>query len=42
MLWIGPPSTHSNAAPPDELEQKGAVKILEKTKPSAADRSAQP
>jgi len=24
-LWIGPPPTHSNAAPPDELEQTMAV-----------------
>jgi Domain of unknown function (DUF3883) len=25
MLWIGPPPTHSNAAPPDELEQMIAI-----------------
>jgi len=25
ILWIGPPPTHSNAPPPDELEQMAAV-----------------
>lgn len=25
MLWIGPPPTHSNAPPPDELEQMTAI-----------------
>lgn len=25
MLWIGPPPTHSNAPPPDELEQMTAM-----------------
>ena len=25
MLWIGPPPTHSNAPPPDELEQMAAI-----------------
>lgn len=25
MLWIGPPPTHSNAPPPDELEQMNAL-----------------
>ncbi len=25
MLWIGPPPTHSNAPPPDELEQMSAI-----------------
>lgn len=25
MLWIGPPPTHSNASPPDELEQMTAI-----------------
>ncbi len=25
MLWIGPPPTHSNAPPPDELEQMTAL-----------------
>jgi hypothetical protein len=25
MLWIGPPPTHSNAPPPDEIEQMTAI-----------------
>ncbi|PCD02420.1 hypothetical protein COC42_13425 [Sphingomonas spermidinifaciens] len=25
LLWIGPPPTHSNAPPPDELEQMAAI-----------------
>jgi len=25
LLWIGPPPTHSNAPPPDELEQMNAI-----------------
>lgn len=25
MLWVGPPPTHSNAPPPDELEQMTAI-----------------
>lgn len=25
VLWIGPPPTHSNAPPPDELEQMAAI-----------------
>lgn len=25
MLWIGPPPTHSNAPPPEELEQMAAI-----------------
>ena len=25
MLWIGPSPTHSNAPPPDELEQMTAI-----------------
>jgi hypothetical protein len=25
MLWIGPPPTHSNTPPPDELEQRTAL-----------------
>jgi hypothetical protein len=25
MLWIGPPPTHGNAPPPDELEQMSAI-----------------
>ena len=25
MLWIGPPPTHSNSPPPDELEQMTAI-----------------
>jgi hypothetical protein len=25
LLWIGPPPTHSNAPPPDELEQMTAI-----------------
>ena len=25
MLWIGPPLTHSNMPPPDELEQMTAI-----------------
>lgn len=25
MLWIGPPPTHSNAPPPDELDQMTAI-----------------
>src|ERR1700739_1930722 len=27
ILWIGPPPTHSNAPPPDELEQMTAIAL---------------